>query len=46
MLVHTTEGDTFTFAEYEAWLREAGFQDARLMPTAAPSPLVLATRVR
>jgi SAM-dependent methyltransferase len=44
MLVHTTEGDTFTFAEYEAWLREAGFRNARLLQTSAPSPLVLATR--
>lgn len=44
MLLHTSEGDTFTFAEYERWLREAGFQDPRLLPVPAPSPLVLATR--
>jgi 3-hydroxy-5-methyl-1-naphthoate 3-O-methyltransferase len=44
MLVHTTEGDTFTFAEFDAWLREAGFRDARLLEAPAPSPLVLATR--
>jgi ubiquinone/menaquinone biosynthesis C-methylase UbiE len=44
MLVHTTEGDTFTFAEYDQWLREAGFRDARLLEVPAPSPLVLATR--
>jgi ubiquinone/menaquinone biosynthesis C-methylase UbiE len=45
MLVHTSEGDTFTFAEYEGWLREAGFRDARLLEIPGPSPLVLATRV-
>jgi SAM-dependent methyltransferase len=44
MLAHTTEGDTFTFAEYEAWLREVGFQDARLLEGPSASPLVLATR--
>jgi len=44
MLLHTSEGDTFTFAEYERWLREAGFRDARRLPVPAPSPLVLATR--
>jgi ubiquinone/menaquinone biosynthesis C-methylase UbiE len=44
MLIHTSEGDTFTFAEYRRWLQEAGFRDARLLPAPAPSPLVLATR--
>jgi len=33
MLVRTREGDTFTFAEYDQWLREAGFQDVRLLET-------------
>lgn len=45
MLVHTTEGDTFTFAQYAAWLKEAGFKDARLLEGTAPSPLVLGTRL-
>jgi len=44
MLVHTTEGDTFTFAEYDQWLRGAGFVDTRLLEIPGPSPLVLATR--
>ena len=44
MLVHTTEGDTFTFSEYDGWLREAGFRDARLLEGPSASPLVLATR--
>jgi hypothetical protein len=44
MLLHTTAGDTFTFAEIAAWLREAGFVNPRLLEAPAPSPLVLATR--
>jgi hypothetical protein len=44
MLVHTTEGDTFTFSEYEVWLREAGFRDVRRFEAPTPSPLILATR--
>ena len=44
MLLHTAEGDTFTFAEIADWLREAGFANPRLLEAPAPSPLVLATR--
>jgi 3-hydroxy-5-methyl-1-naphthoate 3-O-methyltransferase len=44
MLLHTTAGDTFTFAEIADWLREAGFVKPRLLEAPAPSPLVLATR--
>ncbi len=44
MLVHTSEGDTYTFPEYETWLREAGFEGARLFPAASASPLIFATR--
>ena len=44
MLVFTTEGDTFTLAEFETWLRDAGFQDIRTLQTPSPSPLILATR--
>jgi SAM-dependent methyltransferase len=44
MLVHTTEGDTFTAAEYETWLHAAGFRDVVSLPAPAPSPLILATR--
>jgi 2-polyprenyl-3-methyl-5-hydroxy-6-metoxy-1,4-benzoquinol methylase len=44
MLVHTTEGNTFTFAEYDAWLKEAGFKDTRPLPGPSFSPLILATR--
>jgi 2-polyprenyl-3-methyl-5-hydroxy-6-metoxy-1,4-benzoquinol methylase len=44
MLLHTKEGDTFTFAEIADWLKEAGFVKPRLLEAPAPSPLVLATR--
>jgi SAM-dependent methyltransferase len=44
MLVNTDCGDTFCFEEISAWLREAGFADARLLDTHGPSPLILATK--
>jgi ubiquinone/menaquinone biosynthesis C-methylase UbiE len=44
MLLHAAAGDTFTFAEISAWLREAGFKNPRLLEAPAPSPLILATR--
>jgi ubiquinone/menaquinone biosynthesis C-methylase UbiE len=44
MLVNTTEGDTFTFAEMSQWLREAGFAKARQLDLGGISPLILATR--
>jgi 2-polyprenyl-3-methyl-5-hydroxy-6-metoxy-1,4-benzoquinol methylase len=44
MLVHTDEGDTFTFGEMSAWLREAGFVDLRQLQVPGPFPLVLATK--
>lgn len=44
MLVHTEHGSTFTFPEVAGWLREAGFENPRLLEAPAPSPLVLATR--
>lgn len=44
MLVNTDEGDTFSFEEISAWLREAGFVDARLLEAPGPAPLVLATK--
>ncbi len=44
MLVNTTDGDTFTFAEYRDWLESAGFEDVRWLDAPAPSPLILATR--
>lgn len=44
MVLHTTEGDVFTFAEYRRWLTEAGFGQVERIDIQAPWPLVLATR--
>ena len=44
MLVHTDEGDVFTFGEMSAWLREAGFVDPRKLEVPGPNPLVLANK--
>ena len=44
MLVNTAAGDTFTFAEMSAWLREAGFVNPRLLDVPSGSPLVLADK--
>ena len=44
MLVNTDEGDTFSFEEIGAWLREAGFTNPRTLEAPGPSPLVLATK--
>lgn len=44
MLVNTTEGDTFTFAEMSRWLREAGFKNPRALDVHSHSPLILATK--
>jgi len=44
MLVHTNEGDTFSFEEISRWSSEAGFRDARLLDAPGVSPLILATK--
>ncbi len=46
MLVHTDEGDTFTFGEISAWLREAGFIKPRQLDVPGPSPLILADKAK
>ena len=46
MLVNTEAGDTFTFAEMSAWLREAGYINPRLLDVPSVSPLVLAEKPR
>jgi SAM-dependent methyltransferase len=43
MLVSTPEGQTFTFGEYEGWLRETGFEDVRPVE-AFGQTIVFATR--
>ncbi|HEX4154531.1 MAG TPA: methyltransferase [Acidobacteriaceae bacterium] len=44
MLVNTDNGDTWSFEEIAAWLKEVGFKDARQVEAPGPSPLILATR--
>jgi cyclopropane fatty-acyl-phospholipid synthase-like methyltransferase len=44
MLVATEAGNTYTEAEYAAWLREAGFQDVRHVRLPGPSGLIVGTR--
>ncbi|HEU5342434.1 methyltransferase [Edaphobacter sp.] len=44
MLVNTDHGDTYSFEEISAWLKEAGFTNPRLIDAPGPSPLILATR--
>ncbi|MDB5292780.1 MAG: aziB2 [Phycisphaerales bacterium] len=44
MLVNTDAGDTFTFGEIAAWLRDAGFAGVREFDAPGPSPLILATK--
>ncbi len=42
MLVNTTEGNTFTMAEYREWLLDAGFCDMTTIDVPGPSPLIVA----
>ena len=44
MLVNTDHGNTYSFEEISSWLREAGFEDPRLLSVPGPSPLILATK--
>ncbi len=44
MLVATDQGDTFSFDEIAAWLKEAGFVNIRTLASPGPSPLILATK--
>ncbi len=44
MLVNTEAGDTFTRAEYRAWLQEAGFGEIRELMTDRESPILAAAR--
>ena len=37
MLVNTDEGDTWSFEEISAWLKEAGFTNPRLLESPGPS---------
>jgi ubiquinone/menaquinone biosynthesis C-methylase UbiE len=44
MLVNTDSGDTFSFEEISAWLKQAGFLNPRTLEAPGPSPLILATK--
>ena len=43
MLLRTKEGSTWKRADYEAWLREAGFRNVSIEPTGSPATLVYAS---
>ncbi|HKS04112.1 MAG TPA: methyltransferase, partial [Chthoniobacterales bacterium] len=44
MLVNTEKGDTFSFSEIKAWLKQAGFKKVRKLEAPGPSPLILASK--
>jgi SAM-dependent methyltransferase len=44
MLVHTTEGDTYSFEEIGDWLKSEGFENIRMLEVPASSPLILADK--
>jgi 3-hydroxy-5-methyl-1-naphthoate 3-O-methyltransferase len=44
MLVHTTNGDTYTFSQLNQWLAEAGFSNVRRLDTPSPCPVILADK--
>lgn len=44
MLMHTEDGDVFTFEEYASWLKEAGFARIEELEAPSVSPLILAYR--
>ena len=44
MLVGTPAGSTYSYDEYSAWLREAGFQDVRHVRLPGPASLMVGVR--
>ena len=44
MLVGTRAGSAYSEGEYIAWLRDAGFEEARRLPLPGPTDLVIARR--
>jgi hypothetical protein len=44
MLIHTDAGDTFSFQEISAWLKEAGFVNPRRIDPPGPVSIVLAEK--
>jgi SAM-dependent methyltransferase len=43
MLLNAAEGSTYTRADYEAWLRDAGFTGVAIQPTPSSATLVFAS---
>ena len=46
MLVGTPAGSTYSYEEYSAWLREAGFQEVREIRLPGPSSLMVGVKRR
>jgi hypothetical protein len=46
MMVHSPQGDTYSFEEIAEWLGETGFVNIRSLGIPGPSPLILATKPR
>lgn len=44
MLLHTTQGGTFTQSEYTRWLQEAGFKKVEAVDIRFHSPIIVASR--
>ena len=44
MLVHTDEGDTYSFKQMSGWLKEIGFKKIRKVNVPAPSPIIVANK--
>jgi hypothetical protein len=42
MLVNSTDGNTFTMAQFREWLNEAGFSGFSVIEAPGPSPLIVA----
>jgi hypothetical protein len=45
MLLHSSDGDTFSFEEISSWLSQAGFHSPRLLDAPGVSSLILATKL-
>jgi ubiquinone/menaquinone biosynthesis C-methylase UbiE len=44
MLVHTDEGDTYSFNQMTQWLRQVGFGAVSRLPIPGPSPILLGVK--
>jgi ubiquinone/menaquinone biosynthesis C-methylase UbiE len=44
MLLNTVEGDVFTFAEFDGWLKGLGFRSVEAVRVGGDSPLILARK--